>query len=230
MEYLSNIELYYSVYPDFSLVDDEAKHITKVMRHKPSDIIYITDGKGSIIKAEIVSVGKEQVTVNKLQTYNYQNENDNVFFCIPVLKNPDRLSFALEKSIELGITNFIFYLPEKGLKKEIKIERYSRIGFAAMKQSLRAYLPVFQEINCLNLLDKYNADILYFDQKGERNIFEFELDRDKKTIFVFGGEGGFSENEIKYLNAKQSLTLTVNRLRSETAIISAAAYLTIKTH
>ena len=72
-------------------------------------------------------------------------------------------------------------------------------------------------------------DIIFFDQKGEKNISDFQVDRNIRTIVVFGGEGRFNANEVYYLNKKQSLILTVNRRCSETAIILVVAYLTIKT-
>ena len=40
---------------------------------------------------------------------------------------------------------------------------------------------------------------------------------------IFGPEGGFSEKEISELNPTVILKLTENRLRAETAIVTAAS-------
>ena len=45
-------------------------------------------------------------------------------------------------------------------------------------------------------------------------------------FFLFGPEGGFTEDELRIANGELRIKLTDNRLRSETAIITAASILT----
>ncbi len=96
MKRLSNIELYYSS-PSF-LVDnkitirgDEAKHIIKVMRHSIGDEIFITNGKGSIFKSIINNIDDLSIKAEIAEELKYDNKFKNLIFCIPKLKNPDRL-------------------------------------------------------------------------------------------------------------------------------------------
>jgi 16S rRNA (uracil1498-N3)-methyltransferase len=223
LEYLSNKQLYYSSDSDYTLTGEEAHHVIRVMRHRIDDKIFITDGNGFIRESRIISLEKEKITSVEIKNYKYQNEFKNLHFCIPILKNPDRLSFAIEKGVELGITNFIFYLSGVSVKKEIKLERYLKIGIAAMKQSLRAYAPSFQKIATF---EELNADyIYYFDQNGTTDLSFRKIANDNQTVFIFGSESGFSNTEIDFLKDKKSLRLTQNRLRSETAIITAASIL-----
>ncbi|MDP3829824.1 MAG: RsmE family RNA methyltransferase, partial [Ignavibacteriaceae bacterium] len=137
MEYLSNSQLYFSTEVDFSLTGEEAHHVIRVMRHRIGDKIFITNGKGLIRESKIISIENNRILTGEEKNFIYENQLKHFTFCIPILKNPDRLSFAIEKSVELGITNFTFYLSGVSLKKEIKLERFSKIGIAAMKQSLR---------------------------------------------------------------------------------------------
>ena len=65
MEYLSNIELYYSssIKTDddtINLTGDEFHHAVKVMRNKESNEIFITDGKGNIFICTIKKILKDQ--------------------------------------------------------------------------------------------------------------------------------------------------------------------------
>jgi len=58
MNYLYNIELYYSPIENLSgdrikIVGDEFRHLTKVMRHKVAEKIYVTDGLGKIYNGKI---------------------------------------------------------------------------------------------------------------------------------------------------------------------------------
>lgn len=225
MEYLSNSQLYFSTEVDFSLTGEEAHHVIRVMRHRIGDKIFITNGKGLIRESKIISIENNRILTGEEKNFIYENQLKHFTFCIPILKNPDRLSFAIEKSVELGITNFTFYLSGVSLKKEIKLERFSKIGIAAMKQSLRAYLPDFQKISSLSDLNYEN--IFYFDQKGKTEITSAKFGKDKSTVFIFGSESGFSQKELEYLNNRESLKLSENRLRSETAIVTAASLLSI---
>jgi RsmE family RNA methyltransferase len=45
------------------------------------------------------------------------------------------------------------------------------------------------------------------------------------NYLIFGPEGGFSQSELKIMEDGVKVHLTTNRLRSETAIISAAVLL-----
>ncbi|MFZ1280003.1 MAG: RsmE family RNA methyltransferase [Ignavibacteriaceae bacterium] len=231
MEYLSNIELYFTSFVSedekyFTLLDDEFHHSTKVMRNKISDKLFATNGKGKIFEGSIEEMSKDFLKSTIIKIYKYQNNLDNIAFCIPNLKNPERLKFAFEKCTELGITNFLLYKPEHSVGKNLNTERLSKITLAAMKQSLRAFLPKIEAINSVTDLVKSDSGILLFEQTASTKLSDFKLDEDKKYIFVFGPEGGFSENEFTLLKDSTKLKLTENRLRSETAILKAASMIT----
>lgn len=226
-EFLSNIELYYT--PSFNIKNknveisgDEAKHILKIMRHKNGDKIFITNGEGKIYETEITHTEKEKITSLIQKEFNYKNKFENIFFVIPKLKNPSRFEFALEKSVELGITNFIIYNAENSLVKGDKLERFNKILISAMKQSLRSFLPKIKLINKLNEVKKYKGKHFLFEQKGNRKLNEIEIENEN-YYFVFGPEGGLSENEKSLFGEEEKLILNDSRLRAETAVVSAAS-------
>jgi len=106
--FLSNIELYYSSEGNiFSetilLTGDEFKHAVKVMRNSVGNTLYITNGEGSIFKTEILSIEKDKLSVRIIYTIKTESRFENIFFCIPKLKNPDRFKFVVEKCIELKV-------------------------------------------------------------------------------------------------------------------------------
>lgn len=227
MEFLSNIELYFAPQElikenNLFLEGEEQKHITKVMRHSAGDEIYVTDGKGNIYKCAIDVIKKDAVFVLVKDKFRYEEKYPNVTFCIPKLRQPDRLEFALEKCTELGITNFIVFSSERTFTKGDKLERWNRILLAAMKQSLQSYLP---KLNAL-LLDeiiKSEGEKIIFDQSAEKYFKDFHLSKEKKYYFIFGPEGGLSEKELNNFNKENFYKIAENRLRSETAVIKAAS-------
>ncbi len=224
---LSNIELFYSSEEHISnetisLVGDEFNHAVKVMCSKIGDKIYFTNGTGLIFKTEILSIEKDNLSTRIIETIKTENKFENNFFCIPKLKNPDRFKFAIEKCVELGVTNFIIFESKRTIAKGTNIKRWEKIALAAMKQSLRAYLPKI--IIVKNLLDiaESNGKKIIFEQNAKRK-FQFEFEMDEKYYFIFGPEGGLTEDELKLFDTDLVYSLSDHRLRSETAIVKAAS-------
>lgn len=228
MEYLSNIELYFcsSVAKDektFQLVDEEYYHAVKVMRNKIGDSIFATDGKGGIYEGVITSVDKKNIFADVIKYYSYKNRLSNFTFCIPNLRNPDRFKFAIEKCVELGITNFLLFNSERSVSKSFKVDRINKILSSAMKQSLRSFLPKVEVYDTLLKFGELNAVKVLFEQSSENKLDNQVFDETKNYYMIFGPEGGFSEKEMLDIRPDLILNLAGNRLRSETAIMKAAS-------
>lgn len=224
---LSNIELYYSSEEHISdetisLAGDEFNHAVKVVRNKIGDIIYITNGTGSIFKTEISFIENDKLSVKIIETVKTENKFENIFFCIPKLKNPDRFKFAIEKCVELGITNFIIFESKRTIARGTNIKRWEKIALAAMKQSLRAYLPKIKLVKNLPDIAESSGEKIIFEQNAKRK-FQFEFEMDEKYYFIFGPEGGLTEDELKLFDTDLIYSLSDHRLRSETAIVKVAS-------
>jgi 16S rRNA (uracil1498-N3)-methyltransferase len=228
----SNTEFYYAI-PDqiddsnIILINEEAKHLHQVMRRTVGDIVYVTDGMGHIYESIISLISKSNVIL-KIQSKQTQNNKlQHIPFCIPILKSSDRFEFALEKCGELGITNFIIYSAKKSYKRGVKLERWEKILIAAMKQSLQSFKPNITFMDKLTFSKSGNTLNIIFDQLAEKSFSDILTDNEKsKNInFIFGPEGGLTQNEIVSFDNSKLLKLTDNRLRAETAVISAASLL-----
>jgi 16S rRNA (uracil1498-N3)-methyltransferase len=234
--YLSNIELYYTAIPagnnSIRIDGEEQHHIIDVMRHKENDIIYVTHGNGIIYKTAISAINKNEIVCEIVEEYNYGNQFPNICFCIPRMKAPERFEFALEKCVELGITNFIVFDSMRTVAKGEKIDRWQKILLAAMKQSLRAWLPKISYVKNMSHLIHNNTRLVLFEQNAEISYTDFLKENEELLVtgnfyFIFGPEGGFDEKEIKELVNCEIVKLTENRLRSETAITTAASILSL---
>lgn len=233
-DFHSNIELYYSsstIQNNIIKIDgDEFKHLTKVMRHKIGDIVFVTCGMGIIYKSEIIGINKVDLTCGVIDKYNYKNNFEKIVFCLPILKSTDRFEFALEKCVELGITNFVVYKAERSIAKGNKIDRWNKIALAAMKQSLRSYLPCIEFVNSVSEINNLEGNKILFDQLFSDSINNYADKISNSTnlskhYFIFGPEGGLTENEINSFKNPKRLKLSSNRLRSESAIVYAAVIL-----
>lgn len=233
----SNTEFYYTPPKLISdkviiIADVEAQHISRVMRHKVDDIILITNGEGKIYQSVIKNISKNEVIAESKKIFTQENKLSNVTFCLPILKTSDRFEFALEKSVELGITKFLVFSAKKSYKRGVKLERWDKILLSAMKQSLQSHKPNIDVTNSLQKTLQPESNKIYFEQNSELSIENYlneesnsNLLRNEKTFFVFGPEGGLTDEELNSDENNIQLKLTSNRLRSETAIVHTASIL-----
>ncbi|MFH0733992.1 MAG: RsmE family RNA methyltransferase [bacterium] len=233
-DFLSNVELYYTppkyvTNKSISLSGDEFLHAFKVMRNNVNDELFSTDGEGNIYKSKIERINKEFAELDILEIKKYNNLLSNITLYIPNLKNSDRFEFALEKCVELGIINFVVYNSDRTFSKGFKKERLEKIILAAMKQSLRSFLPKIDFLDALNNYKSNNNTVL-LDQSSSKSLYDFfyELkvnNNNEQYNLIIGPEGGFSNREYGKFTESNKLQLSLNRLRSETACIVSASLL-----
>lgn len=225
LEYLSDIELYFSTLINFdksiiTLSGDEFYHSVKVMRNKEDQKIYITDGKGLIYACKIIKLFKDHLDAEIIKINKYENHLNNFTFCLPLLKNPDRFKFTLEKCTEFGITRFIIFNSNRSVAKIKNTDKWNKTLLSAMKQSLRAFLPDISVQNDFKELFNLNCEKIIFDQNSNKK-FDRDVLKKNSYLLIFGPEGGFTNEELAY--SKNVYQLAQNRLRTETAVIKCAA-------
>jgi len=141
-------------------------------------------------------------------------------------KSNDRFEWFLEKATEIGVTEITPIICERSERKMVKYKRLQKVVQAAMKQSLRSYLPQLNEAVSLN-------DFLEKEQKGLRFIAHCEdsektdlarrVAPDQEVTVLIGPEGDFSHDEIKAAENRGFLSVSLGdaRLRTETAALVA---------
>lgn len=227
---LSNIELYYSNSFDLksqiiTMDSEESSHILNAMRHQINDEIYVTNGIGQIFKCRIIEINKKNVKTKNLNEFKFKDRFPDITFCIPMLRNNDRLEFALEKCTELGISNFIIYQAKRSIPKKVNLGRVEKILIAAMKQSLLSWLPKIRYISSFDELAHLDGVKIIFEQSSYNYFSRDKIKTEMNYLFIFGPEGDFTVNEMNELKSSIKYKLAENRLRTETAIIKAASLL-----
>jgi 16S rRNA (uracil1498-N3)-methyltransferase len=227
------------------IIDDfEYRHLAKVLRKKAGDLITITDGCRNIYHCEIENIDSRNITcriINK--DYNKFEPDTEIVLCISLLRNMDRLEFAIEKAVELGVYCIQPVITEFTVNKNIlsnsKIKRIRKIIIGAMGQSQRCLLPELRSELKLNELIKSthsetNKIVMYesSDPKFSLNSTATETEDVNKgrCYLLIGPEGGFSINEINLLqnNHWKISSLGERKLRAETAAIVSVFNILIK--
>jgi 16S rRNA (uracil1498-N3)-methyltransferase len=208
------------------LLEEEASHCLRTLRHKLGDIVYCVDGSGILYQCRIAQIEKFKVHLSILgQEVNWGEHNYQIHLFFTPLKSRDRLEWLIEKSVELGVTHLHPILTSRSERSVISFSRLERIMIAAMKQSKRSRLPSFSPL----LLLREDSSLPQLDISfvahcnAATHISQWAQNKPsaewKSMGVAIGPEGDFSEEEINILESKgfQSVSLGSNRLRSETA-------------
>jgi len=209
------------------LSEEESRHCIKVLRLKKGDYIHLTDGRGVLYRAGIVD---EDPRGCRLEIVDHQEEYGKrpfyLHLAIAPTKNIKRFEWFLEKATEIGVDEVTPILCFHSERKYIKTHRMKRILIAAMKQSLKAYLPVLNEMtpfaDFIKKTSHANRYIAYLDQEQSQPLNKIYPAGEHALILV-GPEGDFSEQEVDQAKKEgfQPVKLGESRLRTETAGIAA---------
>lgn len=208
-----------------NLPEDEARHCVMVLRHRIGDVIQVVDGHGGWYKAEITATGKRSCTVRTITKKQLNAESVRLHMAVAPTKQIDRFEWFLEKATEIGVDEITPLLCHRSERTSLRIDRCQKVLLSAMKQSLRARLPI---INPLTSIAEF-LDSRQWSSDSGRFIATCHTDgrlslavaakEYKDVIIMVGPEGDFEDAEIG-LATKHGfypVTLGPSRLRTETA-------------
>lgn len=207
---------------------EESRHIIKVLRMKEGYTFKITNGKGSFFEAEIIRANPKGCLVKIISEEVQPPLPYQLHLAVAPTKLNDRYEWFLEKATEIGISEITPIICDHSERKAIKPERYEKILQSAMKQSLKAYLPILnQAVSFKDFVTSEKTSeelkcIAHCEETDKRSLKLVLLPKKKATILI-GPEGDFSSEEIEL--AKKSgfipVALGESRLRTETAAVVA---------
>ncbi|MFB0925634.1 MAG: RsmE family RNA methyltransferase, partial [Vicingaceae bacterium] len=162
----------------FTLSENESKHAIRVLRLKKHDTINLINGKGSFYEAIISDDNPKKCEVIITSIQKEILNKPILHIAIAPTKNNDRTEWFIEKCTEIGITKITPTLCSNSERKKIKQERFKKTAISAMKQSLKATLPIVNDLtNFKELINspfnggKYIAHCYKNEQKHFKDIY-----------------------------------------------------------
>lgn len=144
----------------------------------------------------------------------------------------DRMEWAVEKCIELGVTKIIPVIaqrtePRLATAASKRVERWRRIALQVSEQSRRITLPDISQPTKMKEILEFSAGarVLLSESEREMPLKDAIARTANEVVLAVGPEGGWTEPELKMFRdagwTSASLGNTV--LRCETAAIAAVA-------
>lgn len=212
-----------------TLDGEEFHHLKNVMRARTGDQIEIADGKGTLVQARVLEIGKNSAQLEIIHRINEHPPSSSLILA-QALTRPALLDWIIEKGTELGATEFWLFPGDQSEKKELtphQLERLHTLMISALKQCGRLYLPSLQVKPPLTRWQKPAGTLLFGSlAPNAQPIKKFPA----PVTIVIGPEKGFSKEEQDILETLGiGVTLHPNILRAETAALCALSLLSYPT-
>lgn len=215
------------------LPQEEAQHAIKVLRMHEGDNIYLMDGEGTFYLAEVTMATGKKCSYQILEELPQERSwRGRIHIAMAPTKMMDRVEWMAEKATEIGVDEFSFLECKFSERRQMRADRVEKIVVSATKQSRKAWKPVVNELTSFKRFIEEPREggkyICHCYDEVERTDL-FELLREDNTMphdvtILIGPEGDFSIDEVRMAmeHGYKSVSLGTERLRTETAALSAA--------
>lgn len=219
-----------------TIIGDDVKHISKVLRAKIGDKVEISDKKENEYICEIVGINKEEVNLDILEKVDINRESSLKVKLYQGLPKGTKMEMILQKLTEVGVDEIILVQNKRSVvkfdnkKEDKKLERWERIIYEAAKQSKRGKIPNLRGVltfkEALEDMKSNDMNICPYENERTTSIKSALKDLDINTIGIYvGPEGGFEEDEIEKVQTigAKVVSLGPRILRTETASVVASS-------
>lgn len=232
---------------NIKITDEDAHHISRVMRMEPGETIICCSEAGEVARCEIQEITDDLCLVSIVEWID-ENKELPVFVTIAQgLPKGDKLELIVQKGTELGASCFLPFFASRSIVKwdekkgRKKVERLEKIAKEAAEQSHRTRVPEIKNPMDLKTLlkesSRYTYKIVAYEEDAKigekRNLASIlsKLTINDSLLAVIGPEGGFTEEEISTLRENGFITCSLGQriLRTETAplyLLAAVSYQT----
>ena len=202
----------------------------RVLRYTTGDEILITDGKGTTYTAKITNPHPKHCDFAVISSEKQERHHDfHLHIAIAPTKNIERLEWAVEKCVEIGVDEITPLLCRFSERKQLRTDRLEKIILSAAKQSLTPYLPVLHELTPYDEFISRQPSAVNLQRfiahcyKDEKRFLKDEIKRGRDVLVLIGPEGDFSEQEVADALALGFIPVSLgnSRLRTETAAVVA---------
>ncbi len=129
------------------LEDDEGRHLARVLRARPGDVVRVFDGAGREASARVVEVERGRVLLEVLADVVAPKPARHVVLCTAIPRG-ERMQWLVEKTVEAGVGRIVPVAAARSVRQEARentLRRWRRAAVEAAKQCGRADVPEVRE-------------------------------------------------------------------------------------
>jgi 16S rRNA (uracil1498-N3)-methyltransferase len=214
------------------LDDNAAQHVGRVLRMQPGQVLILFNGDGQNYPATITSAGKKRVEVTIGPPTPNTTESPLNIVLGQTLSKGDRMDYAIQKAVEMGVTQIVPLTTERcdvklnNEREEKRLTRWQAIATSAAEQCGRAMVPDILPVMTTEkwLEHSRNCDLrVVLHHRTEQSLNT--LATPTSIALMIGPEGGLTAEEIAQAENAGFLPVALGPrvLRTETAPVAAMA-------
>jgi 16S rRNA (uracil1498-N3)-methyltransferase len=207
---------------EIELSPPQTHYLRNVLRRGTADDVRVFNGRDGEWLAAL-DFGKKSVTARLRDHLKLQppEKTETHLLFAPIKK--DAMDFLIEKAVELGVTHLHPVLTQNTEVRRVNEDRVRTQIIEAAEQCERLTIPTLAAITSLSDIgSRWNSEINLYACIERRAANPLTGPFSKKTAFLIGPEGGFTEEEKEKLG-KLKFVVPVNLgesiLRAETAAL-----------
>ena len=211
-------------------LDDNAAHYVRtVLRLKQDQSIVLFNGLGGEYEARFSEVSRKSVRVEIERHVLRDVESPLAMHLGLGISRGDRMDWAVQKAVELGVTQLTPLITERCVIKfndDKKLQRYEHwqgIIRHAAEQSGRTALPTLHPVSTLaEWAETQGGPRVFLDPYASQSLKQL-VPENKQLSLLSGPEGGFSDQERQFSLhlGFTAVSMGPRILRTETAVLSA---------
>ncbi len=230
-----HVPLPYVAGDHLDLPDEAAHHWVRVLRARIGEQAWLFDGEGRMAEVELIAIGKRDARVRVLSVAEPVMESPLHTHLGQVMSKGDRLDYALQKAVEMGVSEITLLTSERCELKlrgeeraDKKLAHWQRVMIGACEQSGRNTLPALHgPMTLTDWQEQVQATQKWVLAPAVSGGPSAQGQRPDSVALLIGPEGGLSDAEIAAAVGCgfQPWQLGPRVLRTETAPVAALAVL-----
>lgn len=206
-------------------------YLRNVMRAEEGTQLRVFNGRNGEWLASLSELSKKKAIITLFEKIGEQTSSEDIWMLASPIKK-EAFDFMVEKSAELGASQFFPILCERTVVSRINRDRLQATANDAAEQCERLDIMQVSDLGDLEVLFESWAPsrkLIFCLERGEAPPMAAALAKlppDTPLAILIGPEGGFTEAEIAFI-ARQPFALPVSLgsriLKAETAAVAALA-------
>ena len=232
--------------PPTQIIDDnvfirgaDVWHISKVLRLSKGAEVIVFDGTGREYRVVLGKQKRREILGTVLEQWDRNTESPLRLTVVQGLPKANKMDVIVRKATEIGVNEIIPLQSERSVwnakQKQVRgekvyqrLDRWSRIGIEAARQSCRTAIPLIRPVVNIEefLSQNLSADLKLLlweeeQQRGLKHALRDHTDSIRSAIVVIGPEGGFTQEEAQQFQANGYTPVSLGKriLRTETASV-----------
>jgi len=209
---------------------DETRHLVRVLRLGPGDVVTATDGRGGAWAVRLLTLG-EQATGTIVGAASLAAESPLAIALVQAVPKGDRMEAIVRATTELGVARILPALTERTIvhldpaQWGERARRWQRVAREATKQCGRAVVPLVEAprplAECIASEKDADLRLCLWESEGTplRRVLEAREAPPRSACVIVGPEGGLTADEVARAGAAGYVPVTLGEriLRTETA-------------